>query len=108
VPIASPYPDVALPDGPLGDVVFRRAVELGARPALIDGGDGSTVTFGELPGLVDRAARGLADRGFGQGDVLAVMLPNVPEFVIPADHGGRRDPRTPSGKILRRVLRDGP
>ena len=89
MPVASPYPDIALPDRPLGDVVFRRAAELGPRPALVDGGDGSTVTFGELPGLVDRVARGLANRGFGPGHVLALMLPNVPEFVI-AFHAAAR------------------
>jgi acyl-CoA synthetase (AMP-forming)/AMP-acid ligase II len=81
-PVPSPHPDVVLPDAPLGDIVFRRAGELGGRPALVDGENGRATAYDELAGLVDRVACGLAARGFGEGDVLAVMLPNVPEFVL--------------------------
>ncbi|MYS21952.1 long-chain acyl-CoA synthetase [Streptomyces sp. DvalAA-14] len=51
-----------------------------ARPALryFDG----TVSYGELDALSDGLARRLADRGFAPGDRLAVMLQNVPQFVI--------------------------
>ncbi|BBA96451.1 putative acyl-CoA synthetase [Actinacidiphila reveromycinica] len=50
------------------------------RPALryFDG----TLAYGELDALSDGLARHLAERGFAPGDRLAVMLQNVPQFVI--------------------------
>ena len=39
------------------------------------GGKRSSLTFGELKRLSDRAALGLADLGVGRGDVVAVQLP---------------------------------
>jgi long-chain acyl-CoA synthetase len=46
--------------------------------AYFDGG----LTYGELDALSDGLARHLADRGFAPGDRLAVMLQNVPQFVV--------------------------
>ncbi|WP_329130327.1 AMP-binding protein [Streptomyces sp. NBC_01476] len=43
--------------------------------------DGS-LSYGELDALSDGLARHLADRGFAPGDRLAVMLQNVPQFVV--------------------------
>jgi len=57
-------------------------VELGDRPALVDGPTGRTVTFAELHGLVRRVAAGLAARGFRKGDVFAIFSPNVPEYAV--------------------------
>lgn len=50
----------------------RRAV------AYFDG----ALTYGELDALSDGLARHLAARGFAPGDRLAVMLQNVPQFVV--------------------------
>ena len=44
----SPYPDVAIPDLSLADFVFQHAARLTAKPALIDGATGRTMTYGEL------------------------------------------------------------
>jgi long-chain acyl-CoA synthetase len=46
--------------------------------AYFDGG----LTYGELDSLSDGLARHLAARGFAPGDRLAVMLQNVPQFVV--------------------------
>jgi cyclohexanecarboxylate-CoA ligase len=43
---------------------------------------GGALTWAELQDRVARAARGLARRGVQRGDVVAVQLPNSPEFVI--------------------------
>ncbi|WP_331767022.1 long-chain fatty acid--CoA ligase [Embleya sp. NBC_00896] len=43
---------------------------------------GKPVTYRELDDLSTRFARGLRARGLGPGDVLAMTLPNVPEFVV--------------------------
>jgi long-chain acyl-CoA synthetase len=40
------------------------------------------LTYGELDALSDGLARHLRDRGFAPGDRLAIMLQNVPQFVI--------------------------
>jgi acyl-CoA synthetase (AMP-forming)/AMP-acid ligase II len=82
VPFRSLYPDVAIPDVPLGAYVFEHALARGDKPALIDGPSGRSITYGQLPGLVQRVAAGLAQRGFGKGDRLAIMSPNMPEYVI--------------------------
>ena len=49
-------------------------------PALAWQGGG--LTWGELQERVLQAARALAQRGVRRGDVVAVQLPNSPEFVI--------------------------
>ena len=69
--------------------VLRHADRLADAPALIDGASGRTLTYGELAAAVERVAGGLAARGFGRGDVLALHLPNLPEFPI-ALHGALR------------------
>nr|WP_240969026.1 long-chain fatty acid--CoA ligase [Streptomyces sp. HNM0575] len=43
---------------------------------------GHTMSYGELDGLSDRMARGLADAGLAPGAVVALQLPNVPEFAV--------------------------
>ena len=73
----SPYPDVTIPDSPVTPFVLRRAAELAEKPALIDAASGSTMSFGELATGIRRAAGGLAARGFGKGDVLAIYSPNT-------------------------------
>ncbi|MEM4674896.1 MAG: long-chain fatty acid--CoA ligase [Nitrososphaerota archaeon] len=43
---------------------------------------GKELTFKELDSLVDRFAAALLDVGVSQGDVVAIMLPNCPQFAI--------------------------
>jgi acyl-CoA synthetase (AMP-forming)/AMP-acid ligase II len=81
-----PWPDVDIPEVPLGTFVLRRAPEVASKAALIDGLTGRTITYGELADGIRRVAVGLSRRGFGKGDVLAIYSPNVPEFAL-AFHG---------------------
>jgi acyl-CoA synthetase (AMP-forming)/AMP-acid ligase II len=78
----SVYPDVAIPEISLTAYVLERARERGDKPALIDGPSGRIITYGELPGLIDRVAAGLARRGFSKGERFAIYSPNVPEYAI--------------------------
>ena len=80
--LRSPYPDVEIPDVPLAGFVLSRARELGDKPALIDGPSGRVLTYERLAAGVERAAAGLAKRGFGKGDVFAILSPNVPEYAV--------------------------
>jgi acyl-CoA synthetase (AMP-forming)/AMP-acid ligase II len=43
---------------------------------------GGTLTWAELQDRVLRTARGLKQRGVQRGDVVALQLPNTPEFVV--------------------------
>ncbi|MDH3470230.1 MAG: 4-coumarate--CoA ligase family protein [Acidimicrobiia bacterium] len=78
----SPLPDVEIPQLPISDYVLRLSSELGDKAALIDGPTGRTLTFSGLADSVKRFASGLAARGFGQGDVMAIYSPNVPEYAV--------------------------
>lgn len=80
--LRSPHPDVEIPDVPLAGFVLSRARELGDKPALIDSPNGRVLTYERLAADVERAAAGLAERGFGKGDVFAMHSPNVPEYAV--------------------------
>jgi acyl-CoA synthetase (AMP-forming)/AMP-acid ligase II len=80
--LRSPFPDVEIPDVPLTDFVLARAGDLGAKPALIDGPSGRTITYAQLAESVRAGAAGLAERGFGKGDIFAHYAPNLPEYAV--------------------------
>jgi acyl-CoA synthetase (AMP-forming)/AMP-acid ligase II len=80
--IRSPFPDVEIPDVPLTPFVLARAGELGDKPALIDAPTGRTITYAELAESVRAVAAGLANLGFGKGDVFAHYAPNLPEYAV--------------------------
>jgi acyl-CoA synthetase (AMP-forming)/AMP-acid ligase II len=73
---------IEIPDTDVTSFVLEDAEGRGDKPALIDGPSGRTVTYAELAGGVRALAAGLASRGFGKGDVLAVHMPNLPEYAI--------------------------
>ena len=78
----SPFADLEIPDVPLTTYVLERAAELGDKPALIDGPTGRTLTYAQLDAAIRSFAGGLAAKGFGHGDVLALMSPNLPEYAV--------------------------
>jgi acyl-CoA synthetase (AMP-forming)/AMP-acid ligase II len=80
--IRSPYPDVTIPNTSLPAFVFADAAKHAAKPALIDGPSGRTITYRELVGGARLAAGGLAARGFQQGEVFAIYCPNLPEYAV--------------------------
>jgi acyl-CoA synthetase (AMP-forming)/AMP-acid ligase II len=81
-----PEPDVEIPDLDLTSFVLEHAGERRDKPALVDGPTGRTLTYGDLIENVRALAAGLASRGFDKGDVLAVYMPNLPEYAV-ALHG---------------------
>src|SRR3954466_8438637 len=78
----SPLPDVDIPDESLTTYALYRAAELGDKPALIDGPTGRVLTYAALDQAVRSSAGGLVAAGFAQGDVLALMAPNLPEYAV--------------------------
>jgi len=83
---SSPLAAVELPELPITEYVFRRRELLADMAAMIDGTTGRSYTYSEMYESVRRTAGGLAARGYGTGDVLAIMAPNVPEYTM-AFHG---------------------
>jgi acyl-CoA synthetase (AMP-forming)/AMP-acid ligase II len=80
--ISSPWPAPQIPDLNFPVHVLRQADRLADHPALIDHATGGGLTYGELATAARKTAAGLARRGLGQGDVLAIYSPNSPEFVV--------------------------
>jgi long-chain acyl-CoA synthetase len=73
-------PTIDIPDTPLSDCLRRNALRHPKRTALIF--FDKKVSFQELNDAVDRFAAGLQKLGVGQGDRVAVYMPNCPQFVI--------------------------
>jgi acyl-CoA synthetase (AMP-forming)/AMP-acid ligase II len=64
----------------LDRMLAATAARFASRPALIRGATGGTVTYATLARRVERIAAGLAGRGFGPGQVLAMLAPNLPAW----------------------------
>jgi acyl-CoA synthetase (AMP-forming)/AMP-acid ligase II len=78
----SPHALQDIPEIPLTDFVLQKAREFGDKPALVDGPSGRAYSYDQLPVLVKQLAAGLANHGFGKGDVLAIFSVNLPEYVL--------------------------
>ncbi|MGV9787007.1 4-coumarate--CoA ligase family protein [Streptomyces sp. NPDC003435] len=78
----SPYAEVPPVEEPIHDAVLGGAAAHGDRPALIDGVDGTTLTYAQLDSLHRRLAAALAEAGVRKGDVLALHSPNTIAFPL--------------------------
>ncbi|MFJ4539233.1 4-coumarate--CoA ligase family protein [Streptomyces tibetensis] len=76
----SEYADVPPVEVPIHDAVLARAAEFGDIPALIDGTDGTTLTYEQVDRFHRRVAAALAEAGVRKGDVLALHSPNTIAF----------------------------
>ena len=73
---------IDLPDTPLTPFVLRHARRLGSRAALVDSVSGRAIAYGDLPAEIAAAAGGLVRAGHAPGDVVGIVLPNLPEFAV--------------------------
>jgi acyl-CoA synthetase (AMP-forming)/AMP-acid ligase II len=76
----SPYAPIAVPAQTITEVVFAGLAPEG--PVLIDGVSGEALTAAALRHAVMGFAGGLALRGIGPGDVVALMSGNSPAFAV--------------------------
>ncbi|WP_405584316.1 4-coumarate--CoA ligase family protein [Streptomyces sp. NBC_01092] len=76
----SEYADVPAVELPIHEAVLGRAAEFGDTPALVDGTDGTTLTYEQLDRFHRRIAAALAETGVRKGDVLALHSPNTVAF----------------------------
>jgi acyl-CoA synthetase (AMP-forming)/AMP-acid ligase II len=82
VALASPYPDVEIPDVSVPEFVLAAGRERPDAPALVDGLKGDTITHAQLAAYVDRVAAALHEKGLRKGDVVAVFCPNTPWYPV--------------------------
>ena len=69
---------------PLVITALRHAAAHPDRPAVVDGATGERFSRAELAERSAALAAGLAERGVGRGDIVAVALPNVASWPIVA------------------------
>ncbi len=65
----------------LGSVVSEAAGRFGDATCVV-AADGWTVSYDELHTASDEVAAGLLERGVGEGDVVALVLPSTPEHLV--------------------------
>ena len=80
--VAATPPAPEIPDVDLATFTLSRAAELGDKPALIDGPSGREISFADFAARVEALAGALAARGVGHGDVVAIYMPNLPEYAV--------------------------
>jgi long-chain acyl-CoA synthetase len=76
---------LALQDGPLQNLeqlLRQRAAQAREKLFLFSEADARQFTYAEFASAVDRAARLLASRGVGRGDVVSLLMPNSAEYII--------------------------
>ncbi|MGH9102185.1 MAG: AMP-binding protein [Acidimicrobiales bacterium] len=78
----SPYPQVDIPAVTFDELVLGDALRWGDKVALVDAPSGRSLTYRQLVETVGVVAAGLAARGMRKGDVLAILLPNLPEYAV--------------------------
>jgi acyl-CoA synthetase (AMP-forming)/AMP-acid ligase II len=76
----SPLPDQPIPEQSLTEYVFAGVGARAEKAAVIEGRTGRTLGYGALIDSIRRLGGGLAATGFGPGQVLAILAPNIPEY----------------------------
>ena len=80
----SPHPSVEIASEDIASHVLGGVDD--DKVVLVDGPSGREYTGAAFKGAVKGLAAGLAARGIGRGDVVALYMPNLPEYAI-AFHG---------------------
>ena len=78
--VRSPYPDIEVPTSSLYSFVYKDFAKYGSKVALVRGETGREYTFNEIDELTSKFSSSLRRHGFQQGDVLALVSPNLPEY----------------------------
>ncbi|XP_027341347.1 4-coumarate--CoA ligase 1 isoform X2 [Abrus precatorius] len=79
----SKLPDIYIPKHlPLHAYCFENLSQFASRPCLINAPTGAVYTYEEVELTARRVAWGLSQLGVQQGDVIMILLPNSPEFVL--------------------------
>merc|ERR1719193_2810418 len=74
--------EVTVPPISFPAMCWSRAAEFGSQTALIDGATGTQLTFTEARSLARAFGSGLLRLGANKGDVMAIVMPNSPDYVV--------------------------
>jgi len=80
--VRSPYPDVEIPEANLADFVLEDADEFKDNVALMCGMTGRHFSYSQLKYTVIKFGSAMRRLGAERGDVVAFILPNIPEFPV--------------------------
>jgi len=80
--VRSPWPEVSIPEVNLADYVWENVDQYSDNTALVCGMTGRQYTYGLARGMATKFGSGLARLGARRGDVMGMVLPNIPEFPI--------------------------
>nr|XP_027211375.1 4-coumarate--CoA ligase-like [Penaeus vannamei] len=80
--LTSPLPDIDLPSGNLTSLILNKVTEWGHHTASECSVTGRKYTYSQLVDGASRWAGMLTKMGMKKGDVLAVVMPNCPEYPI--------------------------
>ncbi|MBA0569766.1 hypothetical protein Golob_003476 [Gossypium lobatum] len=79
----SKLPDIYIPKHlPLHSYCFQNLSNVASKPCLINGTSGKVYTYEEVELTARRVASGLNKLGIQQRQVIMLLLPNTPEFVL--------------------------
>jgi acyl-CoA synthetase (AMP-forming)/AMP-acid ligase II len=78
----SRFSEPSVPGQHLPGFVLAAAADRADRAALVDAVTGQRIRYGELREQVQGFAAGLPGLGVGEGDVVAILLPNLPEYPV--------------------------
>ena len=79
--VRCPFPDIDIPQVDLYTHVYQDFAKHGSKVAIVHGESGREYTFNEVDELTSKFSSSLRRHGFQRGDVLALVSPNIPEYV---------------------------
>jgi len=83
--VSSPFPDLKIPEAHLSKYVWENAFAsktVQYRTALVNGETGRSYSYKECVSLTNNFASSMINLSGGRGIVMAMVLPNMPEFVF--------------------------
>jgi len=80
--VRSPWNDVEIPEINLADYVWQDVHKIPDNVALVCGMTGRSYTYGMAHGMAKQFGSALLRLGAKKGDVLGMVVPNIPEFPI--------------------------
>lgn len=80
--VRSPYTDVEIPEVSLADYVWKDVDKFTDNVALVCGMTGRQYTYGMAYGMARKFGSALLRMGAKKGDVMGMIVPNIPEFPI--------------------------
>jgi acyl-CoA synthetase (AMP-forming)/AMP-acid ligase II len=80
--VRCPYPDIEIPRKTLYSFVSENFSKFGPKTAIINGETGKEISYNEFQDMVGRIGSAFTKMGVQKDDVLSIVSPNCPEYVV--------------------------